>query len=276
MSFGQGSVPACLRKTGKLQQGKFLRTSWSNICQEGLSTTDPAHKLWDWPCGVPSSPLLCQPINGPTAKWEFAQYIISLSDQSHPLQSRLLWLSCQEKKLMVELGICDRNSFVYKRWTKPSCTESSRNPTAEANFFAFSFQTPFSQLADQKHSQRSFELVYPQCWVKLHLVFFYCLLWLLSIFLLFPFLKTPKSSPAFLPPCITLSLCTCVSILWRIPDYVEAFHFFQSVLSIIRSEGGYLNIHIQKDLIQIKPILWMTKNSLQTVKWQHLQATKMT
>lgn len=84
--------------------------------------------------------------------------------------------SCQEKKLMVELGICVRNPFVYKRWTKPSCTESSRNPTAEANFFAYSFQTPFSQLADQNHSQRSFELVYPQCWVKLHLVFFYCLL----------------------------------------------------------------------------------------------------
>lgn len=148
MSFGQGSVPVCLRKIEKLQQGKFLRTSWSNICQEGLSTTDPAYKLWDWPCGVPSSPLLSQPMNVPTAKWEFAQYIISLSDQSHPLQSRLLWLFLQKEKLMVELGIRDRNPFVYKRWTKPCCTESSRNPTAEANFFAYSFQNPFSQLAD--------------------------------------------------------------------------------------------------------------------------------
>lgn len=56
---------------------------------------------------------------------------------------------------MVELGICDRNLFVYKRWTKPHCTEPIRNPTAEAIFFAYSFQAPFSQLSDQKYPQRS-------------------------------------------------------------------------------------------------------------------------
>lgn len=152
MSFGQSSGPACLGKLGKLQQGKFLRTSWSNICQEGLSTTDLAFKLWDWPLEVSSSPVLSKPMKFPTARWEFAQYIVSPSDPSHQLQSGPFLLGGETDGGIGHLW----QKPVYKRWTKPLCTELSRNPTAEANFFAYSFQAPFSQLSDQKYPQRIF------------------------------------------------------------------------------------------------------------------------
>ena len=114
MSFGQSSGLSCLGKLRKLQQGKFLRTSWSSICQEGLSTTDLGFKLWDWPLEVLSSPVLSEPMKVPTARWEFAQYIVrpshlSTQPQSGPLSIRRRnwwwnWGSVTETRLFTKDG----------------------------------------------------------------------------------------------------------------------------------------------------------------------------
>lgn len=205
MSFGQTLDQLALENRGSSSRESF----WEQIGVTSVRGVKPSWsciKLWDWSVEDPSSPVLSEPMEFPTARGEFAPYFLSPSDLSHQQQS-------EEEKLMVALGISDRNLFACKRQTKLCVTEPSRNPTAKANFFAHSFQAPSSQLSDQKNPYRRFwctPSTKSSCiwWVFYRLPFEF-----FPSFCSSPYRDT-KPSPSFLPfASCHPSLCIHVFIL---------------------------------------------------------------
>lgn len=152
MSFGQKSGPACLGKLWKFQQGKFLRTSWSNICQGGKPSWS-CIKLWDGSVEGPSSPVLSEPMEFPTARGEFARISLALLTWAISSSQRRSWWWDWASVTETCLFAKDRQSSV------------SLNPVEILQEKPISLLTVFRLLPASSQIKISLQgiLMYPQC-----------------------------------------------------------------------------------------------------------------
>lgn len=154
---------------------------------------------------------------------------------------------------MVELSICDKNLF-----TKDGQNPFALNPIEILQQKPTSLLTVFRLLSANsqiKNIPRAFSSWYiPTAKSSCIWCFFHCLLFeCFPSFCYSPFRDIQDFTFLFssLHPIIPLYIC----FHFGRECLVTYRYFFQFVPSIIGCEGGYLNMHIHKDLIQIKPIL---------------------